>query len=234
MKKGVPSSTAAVPPPRRGKKTGRGSSFWLVVGLAVAAVAVGVYVAMQPKAGTAPPVTQRAPPATAAPAASAPAKPSEVPFEEWEAEFDSSLWQGTIPDQLKVPPYLFTSGGALVKEVSDLKAAGPARKYRVLMFDQSGEVQGVVAFDAATHRPIFQEITLEYVQTMAVAAMYSPAVTCGAEGRALVLGLGAGSVANLLHATLRGLQLDVVEVSTCAARPSSTWAAPTTGRASGC
>jgi spermidine synthase len=208
MKKGGHAPVAA---PRRGKKAARGSTFWwIALGLAVALVTVAVYLVMQPKKSVTLQDTQR--PATGGASTAAPEKKTPVEFESWEAEFDSTLWQGTIPEQLKSPPYLLTSGGALVKEVADLKAA-KGRKFRVLMFDQSGEVQGVVAFDAASNEPRFQEIALEYVQTMAVASMFSPALTCDGTGHALVLGLGAGSVANLLHTTLRNLHVDVVEVS---------------------
>ena len=204
--------------PRRQKQQNRGKVSWLVrvIGaVVVAAIILLVVYLVRPRLlgiehkRLVSPVESSAPPV----ATESHAPKGDWDLEQWEAEFDSSLWQGSIPEQLKNPPYLFTSGGALVKEVADLKAAGPARTYRVLMFDQSGEVQGVVAYDTASGAPLHQELTLEYVQTMAVAAMFSPALTCKTTGRALVLGLGAGSVASLLHETLRGLHVDVVEVS---------------------
>ncbi len=205
---------------RRNKKTSRSTVFWVVVALvAVAMAGVAAIAVRRFIAGSS--ISMRQPASRESRSASAPPPPVQpevagegtVDFEAWEAEFESALWTGTIPDQLKVEPYLFSSSGALVKEVVSEESKKEGRKYRVLMFDQSGEVQGAVAYDLATNQPVFQELALEYVQSMAVGLMFSPLMSCGAKGRALVLGLGAGSIAGLLHDTLRNYHVDVVEIS---------------------
>jgi hypothetical protein len=66
-------------------------------------------------------------------------------FDKWESEFDSVLWSSEVGPTLKDPPFLFESPGAIIKELDDPK--NKSRSFRVLMFDQSGEVQGANVFD---------------------------------------------------------------------------------------
>jgi hypothetical protein len=62
-------------------------------------------------------------------------------------------------------------------------------------------------------KPNFDEILLEYVQTFVYSLLYNPTIKCDARGRALVLGLGAGTMASVIHSHLENYIVDVFEVS---------------------
>ena len=131
-----------------------------------------------------------------------------VPAKSWEAEFDAALWTPEVVQQLSKPPFAFHTDGAMVKEVDD----SVGKKYRVLSFDLSGEVQGAIAL-GLDGRADFGKLVLEYIRTMSYGMMFAPQLACDKPGNALVLGLGAGSLANLLHSRFSNYQVDVAEVS---------------------
>lgn len=70
-------------------------------------------------------------------------------FRFWESEFSSVLWTQSIGPTLSQPPFLFESPGALVKEVENPQNKNEV--FRALLFDRSGEVQGVNVMDKVKH-----------------------------------------------------------------------------------
>jgi hypothetical protein len=59
----------------------------------------------------------------------------------------------------------------------------------------------------------FDYILLEYIQTFIFGLVFNPTLKCGASGRALVLGLGAGTMANVIHSRLESYVVEVFEIS---------------------
>ncbi len=54
---------------------------------------------------------------------------------------------------------------------------------------------------------------MEYVESFIYALLYNPTIRCDSRGRALVLGLGAGTMAGVIYKHLPNYQLDIFEVS---------------------
>lgn len=131
-----------------------------------------------------------------------------VPLSVWEREFTCRLWTEDVVKQLRGPPYEFESEGALIKSIPL-----DGLDYRALVFDTSGEVQGAVVRNPQTNTFDWSHIVLEYTRTMAFALTRVRGLHCASKGRALVLGLGAGTMAGFIHAKLPKFSVDVIELS---------------------